>query len=384
MADLIFRISPDIICGSHTYSRLNTFLKETGERFLLIIDPNLKKLNFYEKIIQTLDDDQIKYILFDKFDEGAASKQIAEAISIAKEAYIQGVISIGSSRAINFAKAVCSLINENFSIYDCIDGSPLKSKPLPLTAIPTTFREPYIFSNLIPITDSRSSRIKIINASPKITKLVIWDSEFSKTLDERKKNLMIFELFSQCFETYISPKSSFFSDMFAEKAFELLARILNPTAFSESTLSILREELLTQAGIMISTGTSMSSLGITNLLSLAIHSRYRIPSSESAAVIFPKIMNDSFQFAEEKICKIAKIMKISKEKSKNSLILKEFSNFINSFIKQNEFPDSLSNLNLSTEKLALVAEDASQTELMASLPKSMTSDTLFEILKASL
>ena len=351
MADLIFRISPDIICGSHTYSRLNTFLKETGERFLLIIDPNLKKLNFYEKIIQTLDDDQIKYILFDKFDEGAASKQIAEAISIAKEAYIQGVISIGSSRAINFAKAVCSLINENFSIYDCIDGSPLKSKPLPLTAIPTTFREPYIFSNLIPITDSRSSRIKIINASPKITKLVIWDSEFSKTLDERKKNLMIFELFSQCFETYISPKSSFFSDMFAEKAFELLARILNPTAFSESTLSVLREELLTQAGIMISTGTSMSSLGITNLLSLAIHSRYRIPSSESAAVIFPKIMNDSFQFAEEKICKIAKIMKISKENSENSLILNEFSNFINSFIKQNEFPDSLSNLNLSTENL---------------------------------
>ena len=337
MADLIFRISPDIICGSHTYSRLNTFLKETGERFLLIIDPNLKKLNFYEKIIQTLDDDQIKYILFDKFDEGAASKQIAEAISIAKEAYIQGVISIGSSRAINFAKAVCSLINENFSIYDCIDGSPLKSKPLPLTAIPTTFREPYIFSNLIPITDSRSSRIKIINASPKITKLVIWDSEFSKTLDERKKNLMIFELFSQCFETYISPKSSFFSDMFAEKAFELLARILNPTAFSDSTLSVLREELLTQAGIMISTGTSMSSLGITNLLSLAIHSRYRIPSSESAAVIFPKILNDSFQFAEEKICKIAKIMKISKEKSKNSLILKEFSNFINSFIKQTNF-----------------------------------------------
>ena len=44
MADLIFRISPDIICGSHTYSRLNTFLKETGERFLLIIDPNIKKI----------------------------------------------------------------------------------------------------------------------------------------------------------------------------------------------------------------------------------------------------------------------------------------------------------------------------------------------------
>lgn len=384
MADLIFRISPDIICGSHTYSRLNTFLKETGERFLLIVDPKLKKFDFYEKIIQNLDDDQIKYILFDKFDEGAASKQIAEAVIIAKEAYIQGVIAVGSSRAINFAKAVCSLINEDFSIYDCLDGASLKSKPLPLTAIPTTFCEPYIFSNLIPVTDSRSSRIKIINASPKITKLVIWDSEFSKTLDERKKNLMIFELFSQCFETYISPKASFFSDMFAEKAFELLARVLNPQAFSDSTLSVLSEELLTQAGIMISTGTSMSSLGITNLLSLAIHSRYRISSSESAAIIFPKIVSDSFQFAQEKVCKITKIMKISAENSENSLILNEFSNFINSFIKKTEFPDSLSNLNLSAEKLALVAEDASQTELMTSLPKSMTSDTLFEILKASL
>ena len=379
MADLIFRISPDIICGSHTYSRLNTFLKETGERFLLIIDPNLKKLNFYEKIIQTLDDDQIKYILFDKFDEGAASKQIAEAISIAKEAYIQGVISIGSSRAINFAKAVCSLINENFSIYDCIDGSPLKSKPLPLTAIPTTFREPYIFSNLIPITDSRSSRIKIINASPKITKLVIWDSEFSKTLDERKKNLMIFELFSQCFETYISPKSSFFSDMFAEKAAELLSYGMDGAKSLEITTP--PEILLAQGGCLASVAAASSSAGVASLLAMTINSRYSISRSLVAAILFPYILEDARQFKAERVEKIGRLMGVIPEGVENAEAVTAFADNIRQRLAKANLPVRLKDLSVSVDQLALAAEDAGQLDIVNSLPRSMTTDDLFDILK---
>lgn len=41
MSDFIFRISPNVVLGSYTLSRLGQQVKEWGTRFMLIIDPVL-------------------------------------------------------------------------------------------------------------------------------------------------------------------------------------------------------------------------------------------------------------------------------------------------------------------------------------------------------
>ena len=54
MADFIFKISPNIVLGSYTVSRLGQYAQEFGKKFMVILDPILKEQGVSQKIVQSL------------------------------------------------------------------------------------------------------------------------------------------------------------------------------------------------------------------------------------------------------------------------------------------------------------------------------------------
>ena len=85
MADFTFRISPNIILGSYTTSRLGEFALQYGKRFMLILDPILKEVKSNDKITQSLKDRNIDFFVFDELSEGATTKTIQQALSLARQ-----------------------------------------------------------------------------------------------------------------------------------------------------------------------------------------------------------------------------------------------------------------------------------------------------------
>ena len=49
MADFIFRISPNIVLGSYTTSRLGQFARDYGSKYIIIMDPILKEVGTSDK-----------------------------------------------------------------------------------------------------------------------------------------------------------------------------------------------------------------------------------------------------------------------------------------------------------------------------------------------
>ena len=47
MADLIFKVSPNVVLGSYTLSRLAQYVKPWGSKFMIILDPVLKDVQIY-------------------------------------------------------------------------------------------------------------------------------------------------------------------------------------------------------------------------------------------------------------------------------------------------------------------------------------------------
>mgnify|MGYP004449350033 FL=1 len=45
MSDFVFRMSPNVIMGSYTTSRLAQLCREWGTRYLVIMDPMLSEVN---------------------------------------------------------------------------------------------------------------------------------------------------------------------------------------------------------------------------------------------------------------------------------------------------------------------------------------------------
>lgn len=379
MADLIFKISPDIILGSYTLTRLGQYAKNLGSKFMIIMDSILKDFNLAEKITQPLTDRKIDFFIYDNFNDGATTKDIENAVILAKQSHIHGIIAVGGEKAINAGCAVAALYNENRSIYDYIDNPGTAADSIPLICIPGTCRAPYAFTNSIPVTDSRSRQVRQLKIKDNACSLMLWDPNLSLTLTENQNTSLSLETLCLACEAYFSQKASFFSDMFCEKSFELLSYGMDEKKSLDITTP--QEILLAQGGCMASLSVSTSSPGIASLLALAINARYKINRSLAATILFPYVIEEVAKFKADKIEKIARLYGTADEKLSRDEAVQSFTENIRQKIAKANLPVRLKELNLTMEQLATCAEDAGQLDIMTMLPRSMTTDELFELMK---
>lgn len=386
MADFTFRISPNVVLGSYTASRLGQFTKEYGSKFMVIIDPILKESGVYEKVTQPLAERGVEYFLFEDIEGVANTKTIENALSLARNAHIQGVIGVGGGKVIQTARAVSALFNEENQIYDILDGTLSAAQPLPLICLLSTIRDPFVFTDRVPLLDSRSRQLVLLKVPNALCRLVMFDPNLTTSLTEKQTFSMAIETLCIAVESYISQKAGFFSDMLAEKAIGLMGLALDGT--QSLTVTTPAEVLLAQGGCMASLASACSSLGVASLLAATVNARYGISRSLVTAILFPYIIEDAAKYKTDRLAVAARILKLDTDvdpeeeitDAKCAALLAE--NVRQRLAKAN-LPARLKDLGLSIEQLALATEDAGQLEFVNTLPRSMNADDLFALIKAA-
>lgn len=379
MSDLIFKISQNIVLGSYTISRLPQNVKTFGSRFMIIMDPVLKEVGIQEKVLQPLLERKIEYFIFENITDGANTKEIEQALVLAQQGRVHGIIAVGGSKTLCMGAVVAALYNENHPIYDYVDGAAPTTAPLPLICVPTTMRAPFAFTPFVPVVDSRSRRTQLLKVQNGLCRLVLWDSNLELTLTENQKASISIETLCLAVEAYISQKATFFSDMFAEKSAELLNYGTGGAKSLEITTPA--EVLLTQGGCLASVAAASSSVGVASLLAMTINSRYAISRSLVTAILFPYILEDAKKFKADRVKKIGHLMGIIPEDAEKEEAVTAFAENIRRRLAKANLPVRLKDLSLSIDQLALAAEDAGQLDIINSLPRSMTTDDLFDLLK---
>ena len=384
MADFTFRISPNIMLGSYSTSRLGQFALEFGSRAMLIIDPILKDNGVAEKIRQSLSDRQIDFFVYDEISDGATSKNVEAVLNLAKESHVQCIVGVGGGKTMCVARAVAAALNDAIAgkdFYELVDGKLPEKESVPLVCVPTSIRDPHIFTNFIPIIDSRSSRIRLMNARQGLCRLVLFDSNLNATLSQNQVDSISIEIFGLIVESYLSQKSNFFSDMLAEKGAELMHLAVEGT--ESLTVTTPQEELLAQGGCIASLAAGTSSLGTASLLSLCINSRFKLPRSLVTAILLPYVISDCANFKLDRVAKIARLFGVAKGEDDDSAAASQLSETVRQRIAKAHLPARLKDLNVSIEQLALAVEDASALDYMNALPRSMNSDDLFDLIKTA-
>lgn len=379
MSDFIFKIQPNIVLGSYTTSRLGQYVKEFGSKFMVIMDPVLKQVGNSDKVTKSLEDRNIEFFVFDEIPGVADTQVIENALHLAREAHIHGVIAVGGSKTLNVAKAVCTLYHESHEVYDFIDGANPSTAPIPLIALPTTIREPFIFTDKTPVVDARSSKIRLLKGQSGLCKLVLFDPNLTVSLTENQMASMAIECLCIATEAYLSQKATFFSDMIAEKSVELLSYAMDgsPTL----TITTPQEVLFSQAGCMASLAAASSSIGAGSLISMCVNSRYKITKSLTTLILFPYIIEDAAKFRKDRLARLARILRAAPIDSSDDEAVPALVEYVRQHIAKANLPARLKDLNITIEQLALSAEDAQDVDLINTLQRSMTSDDLFDLIK---
>ena len=378
MADFIFKISPNIVLGSYTTSRLGQYIQEFGQKFMVIFDPILKESGISQKITSSLQNRKIDFFTFDEIPVGADTEIVKMALALARQAHVDGIIAAGGGKTLCVAKAICALYNEKRDLYYFADDAVIEAEPLPLICMPTTPRDSFLFTDKTPMIDARSSKVKILKTSPSLCKLVLWGPNLTTSLTEKQVAAMSLETLCLAVEAYLSPKSTFFSDMLIEKSVQLLSYAIDGA--KSLTVTTPKEVLLAQSGCMTSLGAATASIGPATLLALTINTRFKISRSLISTIFFPYVIEDALKFRSDKLAKLSRIIGASTEED-NQTAANHFADYIRQHIAKMNIPARLKELSISIEDLSLAAEDAGDLEMINSLPRSMTSDDLFEFIK---
>ena len=379
MSDFSFQIPQKVLLSSYGIIRLGEFVQEWGDKFLIVMDPILTQVEAGEKITKPLTDRKLDFFTFSDIEGPADTKTLDVALKLARQAHIDGIVAAGGSKAISLGRAVAKLYNDTRETYTALEKDDVAVPPLPLVCVPTTIRDRFMFTRAIPLVDSRSSALRIMHSSNCAGDTIIVDPNLTLSLSNNQSSSIALETLAIALEAYISPRANFFSDMAAEKSLELFSLAFHGTGSLDVTTP--KEELLSQGGLMASLSSATSSLGMTSLLAVCINARFSTPAALVASVLLPYIIDDAAKFRLGRLAHAARLLKATEDGTDDAKAASDLAEFVRKELAASNLPARLKDLNLTLEQLSLAAEDAGKTEFINSLPRSMSSDDLFALIK---
>ena len=141
------------------------------------------------------------------------------------------------------------------------------------------------------------------------------------------------------------------------------------------------EMLIAQGGCMASMGVAVSSPGVATAISLACNARYKTSTSLVCSVLLPYIMEDAARAKLDRIATIGKMLGVSGAGLGTNEIARAAIDDIRRRLALAGLPTRLKDLGLSIDQLVPAAEDAAALDLMNYIPRAMSSDDLFDLIK---
>ena len=132
------------------------------------------------------------------------------------------VIGLGGVRAMHVAKAVAALAPAGSSgergVDAWIDGEPPVRPPLPLALVPTSYRDPFLLSGGLVLTDARTGGAVFLQARRGIESAVVLDPNAFGGMSAKATAEALLDGAMIAIEGYASAREGFLSDMTLKEA----------------------------------------------------------------------------------------------------------------------------------------------------------------------
>ncbi len=376
MPEFSFEFKPRVLVGQQSISRLAAACRSYCERVLLIADPSLHNGGSIDRTRRVLEEAGISVIVFDGIPPQATALVASEAAELGSGARCQALIGFGGAKTLEIAKLTAILIGENCRLYEILDGANSQNS-LPYIDIPTSGRDPFLFTNYFVAIDPRDRQVKAINIPPNFCVLAAFDSDPIKSLSNTLRATAAFDGLCASIEAYCSSNANFFSDAVLEKAITLYGLILEPLGKRLEEA----DEIMVQAGFLSALGCAASSPGLASALAYAINARFPVAKSWVSTVLLPYEMERLLAARADRLAKIAVFLgEAGNELSvpaAGALAVES----VRKLLGRYKLPGRLKDLGLVLDRLLPVVENALGLGFVANRAIPASTENTFDLLK---
>ena len=296
-----------IIFGNGSVNGLVSHIQELNAKNpLVVIDKNLAKGGFQERVANLLIPEGMKYTVYDKVEPEPRIELADEGAALAIKNKCDIVIGIGGGSAMDVAKAVAALATNKGKAVDYLGLNKIPKPGLPKIMIPTTagtgsevtFTAVFVSRNL--------KKKEGMNSPYLYPELALLDPELTLSLPAEPTAQTGLDALCHAIESYTSVNASPMSEIFSLEAIVLITENLRTCVHDGKNLPA-REHMLL--------GSLYAGLGLANAGVTAVHSlsyplggKYGIGHGLANTLMLPAVIAFNLPAALDKFADIAEAM----------------------------------------------------------------------------
>ncbi|MBE3131456.1 MAG: iron-containing alcohol dehydrogenase [Acidobacteria bacterium] len=381
MPDIIFHIPTRVVFGLDTINRIGQIVSEYGERAFLVTEAILYEGKVINKVQEILDKKGTQYIVFDEVVPNATSRTVDDGVTLARGAHAEVVIGLGGARTLSIAKAIAMTVPSEAEMDDFLSGVQPQSPPLAYIEVPTTCRNPFMFVDEYLMVDARDRTGRIGRTQKGITKTVLIDPKLSLTLPAKYTATTVMDTLLACIEGYLSGRANFLSDTYFMKAIETLGALI--TEGMQNVDDIRMRINASVAGLLAGLGLSTSKLGIGSALSFAINAKFMAPKSWVSTILLPYVLEFAVNVRGDRIAEVARLLGEDLSDVPAVEAPTRAIEAVRRIIGSLALPTRLREFDLSLDEMFEVAGVARSFDMMNYLPRVVSTEDIYEMIKSA-
>lgn len=303
--DFNLSIPVKVISGKGCVRKNSSLFSAFGSKCIIVTGGKSAMLSgALDDVTAALDEQQIKYTVFNKIGPNPLLEACHEAGEAARSFGAQFVIGIGGGSPLDAAKATAVFAaNEAFSPNDVYAVSD-RNRALPLVLIGTTAGTGSEVGRVAVLTNGKTGRKKSISPDDCNPSLTFADSTYTHSMPYSVTVSTALDALSHALEGYFSVKCGDIPTMFAEKAIPMIWQGLNQLeATKEVPNDQLREQLYygsLYAGITL----AYCGTAFPHPLGYILTENYGTAHGTACAAFMPSFMERAEKYENSKFSKV--------------------------------------------------------------------------------
>ena len=352
-------------------------------RVMLVTDPGIVQAGLIDAGVAALKQAGIEVITYTEIVADPPESVVLEALAVANDAGVDGVIGLGGGSSMDAAKLVAVLAKGEQTLSDIYGVGNITSSRLPLIQIPTTAGTGSEVTPIAIVTTGETTKMGVV--SPVLlADAVILDPVLTLGLPPQVTAATGIDAMVHCIEAYTSiHRKNPLSDMLAREGLRLLADNIRTAVYQGDDLEARANMLL---GAMLA-GQAFANAPVAAVHALAypLGGVYHIPHGLSNSLVLPHVLQFNLDAAADLYAELAPIIMVGQSVHQDQVeAATQLADYLYQLAIDLGLPVTLRDMNIEESALPRLAADAmEQQRLLVNNPREVTLDDALAIYQAA-
>ena len=214
-----------VVFGAGTIARLGELTRELGgARVLVVTDEGIERAGHVARAVASLREAGLDAVVFKDVQPNPTTDDVNRGLAVAKAERIDFLVAVGGGSSMDCAKGINFLLTNGGRMQDYWGIGKATKPMLPLIAIPTTAGTGSEAQSFALIADAKTHMKMACGDKKAACRVAILDPELTLSMPASVTAATGIDAISHALESYVTTKCNPISQLFARRAWKLLAR----------------------------------------------------------------------------------------------------------------------------------------------------------------